>query len=194
MGFELELRREAIRYTRDRGMSIQEALWAVYRNAHHRLENFSNFLRLSGAPQSADKDKAMQSLQKKVADLERQIRLQTWRDKFARGRLAAANSNWLSLLHRLLLLSLPWYPCLLPKQKGKAEAKGKKKANLQVRLRSKRCSPSSSSWRYPKSLDPCIQMPEGARGICVAFPEKDVPRRRLQPSPHLCWLRQICPL
>ena len=30
MGYELELLREAIKYTRERGMAIQEALWAAY--------------------------------------------------------------------------------------------------------------------------------------------------------------------
>ena len=65
MSFELELRREAIKNTRERGMSIQEALWAVYHNDHHRLENFSKFLRLSGALQSAEKDETVDQLKKK---------------------------------------------------------------------------------------------------------------------------------
>ena len=71
MGYELELRREAIKYTRERAMAIQEALWAAYNNEHHRLENFSNFLRFSGSASSAstDKDKTVQQLQKKSCRL-----------------------------------------------------------------------------------------------------------------------------
>ena len=64
MGYELELRREAIKYTRERGMAIQEALWSAYHNEHHRLENFSNFLRLSGTPQVAEKDRASSATSK----------------------------------------------------------------------------------------------------------------------------------
>ena len=117
MGFELELRREAIKYTRERGMSIQEALWAVYRNDHHRLENFSNFLRLSGAPQSADKDKTVQTLQKKVADLERQIRSGSPRGR--RQQLALPASSSTSAQPALALVSAR-------KAKGKGRGKGKK--------------------------------------------------------------------
>ena len=41
VGYELELRREAVEYTRERGMAIQEALRAAYH--YERLENFSIF-------------------------------------------------------------------------------------------------------------------------------------------------------
>ena len=75
-------------------MSIQEALWAVYNNDHHRLENFSNFLRLTGAPQTADKDRTVQQLQKKLL---------TWNGRCDHVLLAVAIYNW--LYRRLLQLS-----------------------------------------------------------------------------------------
>ena len=43
MRYELELRREAIKYTRERGMAIQEALWPAYHDEHHRLGELFEF-------------------------------------------------------------------------------------------------------------------------------------------------------
>ena len=117
MGFELELRREAIKYTREKGLSIQEALWAVYRNDHHRLENFSNFLRPSDTPQSADKNKTVQALQKKVADLERQMRSRSPRGRNMQRALPAASSFSSQLASQ---------PVSTRKTKGKGKGKEKK--------------------------------------------------------------------
>ena len=87
MGYEVELRREAVKYTRERSMAIQEALWAAHHNEHHRLENFSPFLRLSGSSQSStDEDKTVQQLQKK---------LPIWKDRCALVRFVVAGSNFL---------------------------------------------------------------------------------------------------
>ena len=43
MGYELELRRETMRLTKEQRMSIQQAMWASYRDQQHRLENWSKF-------------------------------------------------------------------------------------------------------------------------------------------------------
>ena len=42
MGYELELRKEAIRLTKEQRMSIQQAMWTAYREKQHHLENWSN--------------------------------------------------------------------------------------------------------------------------------------------------------
>ena len=47
-------------------------------------------------------------------------------DKSAHDRLEAADSSWLSQLHRLLLLSLPQHRYLLVRRKAKAETKVKR--------------------------------------------------------------------
>ena len=39
VGYELELRKEAIRLVREQSMSIQQAMWTAYRDQQHRLEN-----------------------------------------------------------------------------------------------------------------------------------------------------------
>ena len=46
LGYELELRREAIRLTKEQHVSIQRAMWAAHLDKQHRLENWSNFLKL----------------------------------------------------------------------------------------------------------------------------------------------------
>ena len=46
MGYEFELRKEALRLVREKGFSIQRALWGAYNNESHRLENFLNFLKM----------------------------------------------------------------------------------------------------------------------------------------------------
>ena len=165
MGFEYELRRGAIKYTREKGMSIQEALWAVYHNDHHRLENFSNFLRLSGSPQVADHDKSVQQLQKKVADLEQQIRSTSPR---GREQLAlpapASSSSQLSPAARNPRNS-----------KGKGKGKGKKEK--------KPCSDIPAPHGH--------EMPEGAKGTCFAFQAKKCTDSAYGPSPMFAWVASV---
>ena len=119
MGYELELRREAIKYTRERGMAIQEALWFAYHNEHHRLENFSNFFRLSGTPQVAEKDRQVQQLQMKVADLERQMRSRSPRGRNRQLALPASSSSQLGNFQS------PAPVTQKNKSKGKGRGKGK---------------------------------------------------------------------
>ena len=80
MGYEHELRKEALRLVTEKGLSIQRSLWAAYNDSHHRLENFLNFFKL-GTADHAENDNRIQQLQsanrkleKKVADLERAVR------------------------------------------------------------------------------------------------------------------------
>ena len=87
MGYEHELRKEALRLAREKGFPIQHALWAAYNDSHHRLENFLNFLKLDKAEDS-DGDRRLQQLQsanqkleRKVAELERAMRSRSPRGK-----------------------------------------------------------------------------------------------------------------
>lgn len=87
MGYEFELRKEALRLVREKGFSIQRALWGAYNNDTHRLENFLNFMKLDRLD-DAEGDKKIQQLQnanqrleKKVSDLERAMRSRSPRDK-----------------------------------------------------------------------------------------------------------------
>ena len=87
MGYEFELRKEALRLVREKGFSIQRALWGAYNNDTHRLENFLNFMKLDRLD-DAEGDKKIQQLQnanqrleKKVSDLERAMRSRSPRGK-----------------------------------------------------------------------------------------------------------------
>ena len=89
MGYELELRKEALRLVGEKGFSfsIQCALWWAYSNGGHRLENFRNFLKLVKVD-DAESERKMQQLQssnqrleRKVAELERAMRLRSPRGK-----------------------------------------------------------------------------------------------------------------
>ena len=93
MGYELELRREAIKNTRESGMAIHGALWSAYHNEHHRLENLSNFVRLSGTPHVAEKDKQIQQLQNKASDLECKMRSRSPRGRNSQLALTDSSSH-----------------------------------------------------------------------------------------------------
>ena len=145
MGYELELRREAIKCTREQGMAIQEALWAAYHNDHHRLENISFFLRLSGSSQSSvDKDKTVQQLQRKVADLERQMR-----SRSPRGRRQQLSLTVPSSSSHQLAFPAPPAPKGKPRKKGKGKGKNKQLKN--------------ETSRYAQSFQQLVDMPNWTR-------------------------------
>ena len=50
--YEFQIRKEAISLTRSRGLSIQSALWSVYRNEHHRMEHWVTLLTIANAASS----------------------------------------------------------------------------------------------------------------------------------------------
>ena len=94
MGYEHELRKEALRLARERGFPIQRALWAAYNDSQHSLKNFLNFLKLDTADQS-ESDNLIQQLQvankkleQKVAELERAVR-----SRFPRGKVDNRSSQ-----------------------------------------------------------------------------------------------------
>ena len=78
MGYEFELRKEALRLVREKGFSIQRALWGAYRVEDPDSERKLQQLQASN-----------QKLEKKVAELERAMRSRSPRGKGnRRGQLA----------------------------------------------------------------------------------------------------------
>ena len=69
MGYEHELRKEALRLVREKGLSFQRSLWAAYNDPHHRLDNFLNFLKLDTADH-AENENRIQQLQSANRKLE----------------------------------------------------------------------------------------------------------------------------
>ena len=104
MGYEFELRKEALRLVREKGFSIQRALWGAYNNESHQLKNFLNFLKMDRV-EDPDSERKLQQLQcanqkleKKVAELERAVRSRSPRGKGnRRGQLALPASTQLAL-------------------------------------------------------------------------------------------------
>ena len=96
------------------------------------------WLRLTGAPQTADKDRTVQQLQKKLLTLN---------GRCDHVLLAVAIYNWLN--RRLLQLSHRLQ--LLPKRsRPKAKVRAKEKGKEKVRRAKTRYSPSKNSWQCPK--------------------------------------------
>ena len=150
MGYELELRREAIRYTRERGMAIQEALWAAYHDEHHRLENFSNFLRYLALHLLRQQTRTRQfsNFRKK---------LPTWKDRCALVHLAVASSNCLFLLQQVLR-PISWPFLLHHINTGSSQ-------NVQS-LQQLMDIPYDTRPKF-------IQFPTGTKGLCFAFQKKE---------------------
>ena len=169
MGYEFELRKEALRLVREKGFSIQRALWGAYNNESHRLENFLNFLKLDRV-EDPDSERKLQQLQasnqkleKKVAELERAMRSRSPRGKGnRRGQLA------LSAPAQQLALPAP------PTPKG-GKGKGKKgKGRAKTPLARGQQIPSFKALMNIKPADRpqlCAQA-QNTPGVCFRFQEK----------------------
>ena len=48
-GYELQLRKEALRLVREAKYSIEKALWTAYNNQHHRIEHWLTLLTIANA-------------------------------------------------------------------------------------------------------------------------------------------------
>ena len=79
--YEFQIRKEAISLTRSRGLSIQSALWSVYRNEHHRMEHWVTLLTIANAASSMSVPPAvasqMAAMQKRMTALENRDRSRT---------------------------------------------------------------------------------------------------------------------
>ena len=73
LGYEHELRKEAIRLVTECGASIQSAWWQAYHNDHHRMENWQTFLRFDSNSSDSSKDKKIEKLEHEMAELRRTV-------------------------------------------------------------------------------------------------------------------------
>ena len=67
---ELELRKEAIRLCKEQSFGIQSALWSALRNTEHRMKHWLQLVAIPHAP-SPSSNQELQSLKKRIADLEK---------------------------------------------------------------------------------------------------------------------------
>ena len=70
LSYELELRKEAIRLCKKQSFGIQSALWTALRNTEHRMKHWLQLVAIPNAPSSSS-NQELQSLKKRIADLEK---------------------------------------------------------------------------------------------------------------------------
>ena len=70
LSYELELRKEAIRLCKEQSFGIQSALWSALRNTEHRMKHWLQLVAIPNAPSSSS-NQELQSLKKRIADLEK---------------------------------------------------------------------------------------------------------------------------
>ena len=70
LSYELELRKEAIRLCKEQSFGIQSALWTALRNTEHRMKHWLQLVAIPNAPSSSS-NQELQSLKKRIADLEK---------------------------------------------------------------------------------------------------------------------------
>ena len=124
MNYEQELRNEAIRLTQEEGYPIKAALWAAYRNDHHRNENWVMLIGVSNAHLirgggGLDSKKAAQ-YEQRIQKLEQQLAQ-------ARSRSPRRNNQQLALpapSNQQLVLPAP-KKTAGKKGKGKGKTGGK---------------------------------------------------------------------
>ena len=181
MGYELELRREAIRLTKEQRMSIQQAMWAAYRDQQHRLENWSNFLKLeSKRREESSKDAQIVSLKKCLKQMENRL---NQRSRSPRGKGRGKRSHTLALpTPAQLALPAPAAPQggqSRGKERGKAVA-DEEKESIKIRPRARTSEELIN--RKQRTIPEWFRSPPG---VFFAFNQKkctDTARTR----PHVC--------
>ena len=82
LNYEQELRNEAVKRVRELGLTMKQALWAAYKDDHHRMENWQTLLTIAN---SGDSDK-VKRLENKVTQLESKLnQLSRQRSRSPRG-------------------------------------------------------------------------------------------------------------
>ena len=118
MGYELELRKKAIRLTREQSMSIQQSMWTAYRDQRHRLENWSNFLKLEHRVSESAKDAQITAVEERLKQMENRLN-QRSRSPRGSGKSRGKQAG------PAPMLALP-APTAQPKGQGKGKGQGKK--------------------------------------------------------------------
>ena len=164
LSYELEIRREAIRLTREQRMPIQQAMWAAYRDQPHRLENWSNFLKLeSKKVDESSKDAQIASLERRLKIMENRL-IQRSRSPRGKGRALPAPKQ--------LALAAPAAP-----QDGQAKGKARGKNNRRKGKGNHQRTPPGQNIQTFRELLTLkrVAHPEWLRsppGICFALNEK----------------------
>ena len=121
MGYELELRKESIRLVREQNMSIQQAMRTAYRDQQHRLENWSNFLKLEHRASESAKDAQITALERRLKQMENRLNK---RSRSPRGS-GKSRGKQAALPAPAPMLALP-AQAAQPKGQGKGKGQGKK--------------------------------------------------------------------
>ena len=158
---EQELPNEAVRLIVERGFSIQQALWAAYRNNHHKMEHWQTLLTIAN---SGDTDK-VRTLENRVGQFESLLKKQ-------KTQPPKNNSQQLTLLVPAKL-ALPAPAGNKSKGKGKAgkgksgkgkKGKGQGSQSAGVRdFKTIKAPGSNASRRFfqTSSIGPCWACQEG---------------------------------
>ena len=123
MGYELELRKEAIRLTKEQGMAMKQAMWTAYGDQQHRLENWSNFLKLeTKRGHDSLKDAQIAALERRLKHLENRANQQRSRSPRPVGRGRGRRNQALPAPGAVLALPAPPTP-VAGQSKGKGHGK-----------------------------------------------------------------------
>ena len=169
LGYELDLRREAVKLTKEQWMSIQQAMWAVYRQ--HRQENLSNFLKLeSKKGDESSRDSHIASLERRLKQMENKLN-QRSRSSRGKGRRIESQAPVLPAPAQLTLAA-PAAP-----QGDQPKGKGRGKNNRGRRQGKNQNTPSGQNIQtfrelinLKKRIHPeWFQLPPG---VCFAFNQK----------------------
>ena len=121
LSYELELRKEAIRLNKEQSFGIQSPLWSALRNTEHRMKHWLQLVAIPNPPSSSS-NQELQSLKKRIADLEK-----------ARSRSPRRNAQkQLAVTSGPQMLALPAPSA--PAQGQKGGNRGNKKRGLAGRV------------------------------------------------------------
>ena len=178
LSYELELRKEAIRLCKEQSSGIQSALWSALRNTEHRMKHWLQLVAIPNAPSSSS-NQELQSLKKRIADLEK-----------ARSRSPRRNVQ--------KQLALPSGPQMMALPAPSAPAQGKKENTRDRRVNNRR----GGAGRVPgkgqatKDFDFIMKLPHEFRAnfhekfhkneICFKFQKNTCNRADKCKFSHVC--------
>ena len=134
LSYEFELRKEAIRLCKEQSFGIQSALWATLRNVEHRMKHWLQLVAIPNAPSSSS-NQELQSLKKRISDLERHAHAH--HDGAIRSKSLAPAVRRCSLS---LLLLLPHRDRKVARAAGKEEVSNSQQLRVQAKVKLRRIS------------------------------------------------------
>ena len=177
LSYEFELRKEAIRLCKEQSFSIQSALWSALRNTEHRMKHCLQLVAIPNAPSSSSSQE-LQSLKKRIADLEKARSRSPRRSK--QKQLAAASGP------QMLALPAPSAPA-----QGQKGGKGKKRGGVK-----QPAAKGSGKGQASKDFDYIMKLPLEFRAhfhekfhkneICYKFQKNRCTRSDKCKFSHVC--------